>query len=85
MTLRQLHAINDRHVQALECEEWLYGVIASTVANFSQAYLKRPLAPNDFGLGPKLKSTALDSSLSDADQTERLREVFSCMAGKKFS
>jgi len=53
MTLRQMHAINARHVQALEVEQWPFGVIASTVANFSMGAPKNALKPSDFGLGPK--------------------------------
>jgi hypothetical protein len=48
LTPRQLQLLNDRHKEQTDHEELLAGIIASTLANYSFAGVKKPLVPADF-------------------------------------
>lgn len=48
MTPRQLHALSQARESEMQREELLVGILASTVANFSDRAPRRPLAPAAF-------------------------------------
>jgi hypothetical protein len=48
LTPRQFHILLDRHHERSHHHEWLAGMIASTVANFSMGAPKEPFKPGDF-------------------------------------
>jgi len=53
---------------------WPFGVVASTVANFSMGAPKKPLQPADFGLGVRSKkSGAVRIVATEEEQINNLR------------
>ena len=48
LTPRQFHLLLDRHREMTEHQEFLAGIVASAVANFSLGAPKQPLRPKDF-------------------------------------
>lgn len=65
MTPRLFRALYDRREQAQQHYDWVSGVIASAIANFSANPPKKSLEPQDFGLGPKLSRRATTSGTPD--------------------
>lgn len=80
LTPIEFQAVQDRHAQANEREEILFGIIASAVANFSYWPPKKPLSPNDFGLGPKRKK-----KIKVTDPRSNAEQIFdNCNAWRAF-
>lgn len=52
MTPRQFAALRIRHIQKMQREELLVGIMASTSANFSFCRPDRPISPESFMLHP---------------------------------
>ena len=48
LTPRQFHLLVARHREESEHQQYLAGLICSTIANFSLGRPKRPLVPDDF-------------------------------------
>jgi hypothetical protein len=53
-----MYALHERHAQARQWAQWPFGILASTVANYSMYAPKKALEPADFGLGPRAKRTS---------------------------
>jgi len=50
LTPRQYHLLLERHRDREKHTEWMVGLLASTVANWSMGAPKEPLQPRDFPL-----------------------------------
>jgi hypothetical protein len=48
LTPRQFHLLLDQHRERTKHEEWMVGILAATIANFSGHPPKEPLKPTDF-------------------------------------
>lgn len=48
LTPRQYQLLLDRHEERERHSEWMFGVLAATVANFSQGAPEKALQPKDF-------------------------------------
>ena len=55
LTPRQFHLLLARHREHAEHQQFLVGILASTVANFSMSAPKTPLTPADFMPRPSKK------------------------------
>jgi len=82
-SLRDIHAVDQRRVQAVEHLEVVEGTIAAAVANFGFARPKKYLQPIDFGLGPKAKRRSKKTSVAGDEDVEMLRSVLKSMAGSR--
>jgi hypothetical protein len=70
LTPRLFHMLLDRHREEVEHNKAVFGVLAATIANFSQRAPKRMLKPSDFFGGP---SSETDNRVNRKEQVSNLR------------
>jgi hypothetical protein len=83
LTPLELDAFHRRYAQAREEDQLLFGILASSIVNFSFYAPKKPVKPSDFGLGPRpQKARSQSSALSEQDIAEQWRLFFRRMGAK---
>lgn len=81
---RQYGLLLERHLDRQKHAEWLTGVIASTIANFSMGAPEEPLQPKHFAL-PLLQVREKRKRLNRARIADQIRQQFDSYKERKIA
>lgn len=76
LTPRQFHLLVDRHRERTKHQEWMTGILASTMANFSMSPPKEPLKPTDFMPSAKAKTKPRAPRIDRRKVADKVRAIF---------
>lgn len=76
LTPRQYHLLLDRKLEEVKHSEWLTGVVASAVANWSFGGPKEPLQPKDFPLALLREDVSKPTRINRKKVAEQIRAAF---------